>query len=282
MGAVITSTRVAIISVFLALPALFAGVAADDGESVGLSDENLARVVDFVVNQILETGDLAISGEEIERELGIELVDADSGLLQAEVLLALEERGAVPDLGESRCEQYGACSIYGNLSFATGDVLELYEREIAEDGRTYENLGLAAFEARNLENEVVRTTDLLGEPAVLVFLAVHCQHSLDTIPILNRMVDSFGVHGLRVIGVYVNSGSVEDINVWLPEQGPRYEVWVHEDPALGDLVDNHLVPVYFYIDPQGRITEKTVGFKEAFDVRVVANRFLDKLQESAL
>ncbi len=184
---------------------------------------------------------------------------------------------AVPDLGTSRCEQYSACSIYGNLSFATDDVLATYERERSYDGSKFD-LPLPPFEARNLSNEVVRPSDLLGQPALLVFLAVHCQHSLDTIPVLNELVERFSPSGLRVVGVYINSGSVEDLNDWLPEQDPHFEVWAHEDPALGDLVDNHLVPVFFFLDPDGRITEKAVGQKDSFEMRRLVNQFLDRVE----
>ena len=224
-----------------------------------------------------EAGGLDFSGEDIAAASGVVVQDADKGLLEAEVLLKLEEIGAVPDRGTSRCEQYSACSIYGNLSFATDDVLATCERERSYDGSKFD-LPLAPFEARNLADEVVRPSDLRGQPSLLVFLAVHCQHSLDTIPVLNELVERFAPSGLGVVGVYINSGWFEDLNDWLPEQDPRFEVWAHEDPALGDLVDNHLVPVYFFLDAEGRITEKAVGQKDSFEMRRLVNQFLDRVE----
>ena len=272
---------VALLMVGLPLAAaMAAGLAAANEE--GLTAAELEKVVGYLVDQIRENGLTAFSGEEIEAALGVSLSDADGPLLQAEVLLKLEEEGLVNDLSQSRCAEYGACSIYGNLSYATDDVLALYEREKAQDGRTYNNLALPLFAARNLADEVVKTTDLRGQPAVLVFLAGHCQHSLDSIPILNRLVDEFSIHGVRVVGVYINSGSVEDINTWLPEQNPQFEVWIEEDPALGDLVENHLVPVYFFLDEAGQIAQKAVGFKDSRELRAFVNGNLDRLEAAAL
>ena len=265
------------ISVLLCSPLLIAA-GSGAGSDEGLTNQELAKVVDYIVDRIVETGGLSFDGEEIEAALGVDLSDADLPLLQAEVLLKLEERGAVPDLSQSRCEEYGACSIFGNLAYASNDVLDMYIREQAEDGKTYAGAVLPGFAARNLRDEVVETADLEGGPTLLAFLAVHCQHSLDSIPILNRLVDDFSAHGLRVVGVYINSGSVEDVNTWLPEQNPLFEVWVHEDAALGDLVENHLVPVYFFLDNVGRVTEKAVGFKEVVHLRKRVNEHLDRVE----
>ena len=242
-----------------------------------LSQEEIDRVVKYIVGRIQENGGVDFSGEDIAVATGVAVKDSDTGLLRAEVLLKLEEIGAVPDLATSRCEQYSACSIYGNLSFATDDVLATYERERSYDGSRFD-LPLVAFEARNLADEVLRPSDVLGQPSLLVFLAVHCQHSLDTIPVLNDLVARFAPSGLQVVGVYINSGSVEDLNDWLPEQDPHFEVWAHEDPAFGDLVDNHLVPVFFFLDPDGRITEKAVGQKDSFEMRRLINQFLDRVE----
>ena len=84
----------------------------------------------------------------------------------------------------SRCKQYAACSLNQDLSGATGVVLDMYVREKAKDGHTYENASLPKFEATRLSGEEIHSTDLVGKPTVLVFLASHCSHSYQTLPIL--------------------------------------------------------------------------------------------------
>ena len=112
----------------------------------------------------------------------------------------------------------------------------------------------------------VHSAALLGHPTVLAFLAVHCRHSLDSLPILNRLTEDFGDRGLKVVGVYINSGSHQDVAEWLPELEPKFEVWVRNDDELGDLFSGHLVPAYFLVDERGQIEKKLVGFKQESEV----------------
>jgi len=172
-----------------------------------------------------------------------------------------------PDLlAGSRCARYDACSIFGDLSGATGETLAMYVKEKAEDGRRFDDFHLPSFTAKNLAGEEVGLADLKGAQTVLVFLAVHCRHSLDSFPILNYLEETYGPQGIRVVGLYVNSGSIEDLNAWLPAVEPKFEIWGFNDPSLADLVESHLVPVYFFLDAEGRLLEKLVGQKSQDEV----------------
>ncbi len=226
-----------------------------------LKPEQIETVSTFIAEHLLRTQEIP-SGAEIERATGTELSTADTPLLQKAVLakLAGDPRGQKL-LAGSRCTDYGACSLWGNLATATGETLALYEREKASDGTTYADLALPAFEARNLAGEKVRSLNLVGRPAVLALLAVHCNHSMDTFPILQEIHRRHAQNGLQVVGVLVNSGSVEDANGWVPHFAPEYAMWVYEDEALGDLVGSHLVPTYLLVDSAGYVRKKIVGFK---------------------
>ncbi len=181
---------------------------------------------------------------------------AESGLTAEELDL----------LAGSRCARYDACSIFGDLSGATGETLAMYVKEKAEDGRRFDDFHLPSFTAKNLAGEEVGLADLKGTQTVLVFLAVHCRHSLDSFPILNYLEETYGPQGIRVVGLYVNSGSIEDLNAWLPAVEPKFEIWGFNDPSLADLVESHLVPVYFFLDAEGRLLEKLVGQKSQDEV----------------
>lgn len=230
-----------------------------------LSDQDLERVVEFMVAKIQESGGSSFTREEIHQATGVVVMTADSPLLQAEVFLKLEDLG-IDALAGSRCADYGACSLYGDLSGATGEILTMYEREKKEDGRVYSGTQLPEFTAYSLTGDEVHSAALRGHRTVLAFLAVHCRHSLDSLPILDRLTEDFGDRGLKVVGVYINSGSHQDVAEWLPELEPQFEVWVRNDDELGDLFSGHLVPTYFLIDEQGQIEKKLVGFKEESEV----------------
>ena len=175
----------------------------------------------FVAREILEN-DKIPAGEAIEEATGVRPCLADTPLLQRAVLskLADDPRGQRL-LAGSRCSDYGACSLWGNLAGASGETLARYEKEKARDRTTYEHWALPAFEARDLEGRVVRSSDLAGKPAVLALLAVHCNHSMDTFPILQELHRRYAGESLQVVGVLVNSGSVEDARGWMPHFAPE-------------------------------------------------------------
>lgn len=169
-------------------------------------------------------------------------------------------------LGAGRCSQYDACSVHGDLSGATGAKLEMYVREKGEDGRIFTEYRLPEFWADDLQGNRVSSADLEGRPALFVFLAGHCNHSHDSIPILEEVYKTYSPMGLRVVGVIVNSGSVEDVNTWMPGYQPHFDVWVRNDDSLGDLLETHLVPAFFFVDADGQVREKLVGFKRVDQV----------------
>ena len=227
-----------------------------------LDPEQVERVADFIAAHILATEEIP-DGETIEAGTGVKLSIGDTPILQQAVLakLADDPRGQEL-LAGSRCSDYGACSMWGNLSGASGDILALYEREKALDGTTYDDRELPEFEARNLAGETVRSADLVGKPAVLALLSVHCNHSMETFPILQELHRQYSEEGLQVVGVLVNSGTVEDANGWIPHFAPEHPIWVVEGDDLGDLVGSHLVPTYLLVDERGKVRELLVGYQE--------------------
>ena len=174
----------------------------------------------------------------------------------------------------NRCSDYGACSLYGDLSGASGDTLEMYYREKAQDGRRFADFPLPDFNASTPKGDAIRSRDLRGDPVVLAFLAVHCRHSMRTLPILQELVRTRGDRGLRVVGVWVNSGSVEDLNTWLHVFEPEFEVWSYPSASLGDVVQSHLVPTILFVDRDGKVREKMVGEKTLEDISARADALL--------
>ncbi len=236
-----------------------------DGHPAGaapLTPEQVERVAAFVAERMMAS-EVIPSGEEIAEATGVAPSESDTPALRAAVVarLAADPRGQRL-LAGNRCSDYGACSLWGNLATASGELLALYEREKASDGATYADLALPPFEARTLAGESVRSADLAGRPAVITFLAVPCSHARDTVPILQELHRRYAGQGLQVVGVVVNSGPVEDVAGWVPTFAPEYPVWVVDDAALGDLIDSHLVPTTLLVDGGGKVRKKLVGFKD--------------------
>jgi len=245
----------------------------------GLSAEEIDRAAEYIAGIVLASGRTKFEDDEIEKATGVVVGDASAAALHQAVMakIGASERGQEL-LAGSRCQAYEACSLYGNLSGATGEILAMYEREKGEDGQLFENFEVPAFEALDLAGRTVHSADLRGQPTLLAFLAGHCQHSMDTIPILESLKETYGPEGLRVVAVVINSGTLEDVSGWFPTFEPTYEVWVVSGDALGDRIGSHLVPTYLFIDGEGQITEKLVGFKES---SAVTERVLARLTASS-
>jgi len=239
-----------------------APAAAHDATPSRLTPEEIDSVVAYVVERLVAGGAVP-TGDEIEQATGVALEVADVPFLQRQVVarLAADPQGRSL-LAGSRCSDYGACSLWGNLAGASGEVLATYDREKANDGQVYEDFALPAVSARDLSGAAVSTADLAGRPALVALFAVHCTHSIDSLPILQEIERRHGGDGgLRVVSLWVNSGTVADANAWLPHFQPEYEVWVADDDSLSEAVDSHLVPTYLLVDDRGRVVKKLVGFK---------------------
>jgi copper chaperone CopZ len=89
-----------------------------------LAAEDLARVVDFVVNRLTAADPPALpSPEEVERATGVKWADHLPTIGAAVTQRLEKEHPAILAVlaGESRCAQHDACSLHGDLSSASGD-----------------------------------------------------------------------------------------------------------------------------------------------------------------
>lgn len=279
-----------------------------------LSPEDVQKVVDYVLDLVRTSKDgrLELDPDAIEKATGVRITKQNQGQIvpivlaklratpEGQALFAAAQGNAcvVPGAhsasgaactahgsscasacapGErsmSRCAEYGACSLSGDLSGATDETLEMYVREKGTDGQVYEDFALPSFAAMDLQGTSVPSESLIGQSTMLVFLAGHCSHSFDTLPILQKVQAEYAAQGVRVVGVYLNSGSVEDVGSWIHDYQPQYDVWVHESAALGDVIDSHLVPTYLFVDSKGQVREKLVGFKAQAEVEAHLSKWI--------
>jgi copper chaperone CopZ/thiol-disulfide isomerase/thioredoxin len=254
---------------------------ATTDDATRLTDEQVATVADYIVQSIVAGGDnpnIAFTSEQIAEATGIIIPSQDEGRIQNAARVTLQEHpealAAVASCS-SRCSEFDACSLHGDLSGAAGETLDMYTREKKEDGSVFDDQPLPEFEALDIGLQQVRSEDLKGKPAVLAFLAGHCTHSMDTFPILQEITRSHGPEELQVVGVVVNSGTPDDVAVWASEFEPEYDVWVYENASLGDVIGSHLVPTDLFVDATGKVKEKLVGYKESEVVNDWLNRMLD-------
>lgn len=166
----------------------------------------------------------------------------------------------------SACADFKACSVKaGDLVKADSDKLEYYEHEKAQDGVALTDVKLPRFTATDLAGNKVDSSELVGQPTVLVMLATHCGHSYESQPVLQQAAMDYQAKGLRVVGLVVGT-STEDAKKWVGPAGTGYDVWVTPDASVADALESHLVPTYVLIDANGYVKAKLIGFKDTKEV----------------
>lgn len=174
--------------------------------------------------------------------------------------------GASCSATASACADFNACSVKaGDLVKAEGDKRKHYEMEKAQDGVALADVKLPEFAATDLAGHKVSSTDLIGQPTVLVMLATHCGHSYQSQPILQQAAADYEAKGLRVVGLVVGT-STEDAQKWIGPEGTGYDVWVTPDASVADVLKSHLVPTYVLVDAEGNVKAKLIGFKDQKEV----------------
>lgn len=234
--------------------------------------EDEIKVVRYFAGDIIADGDIDFSEEDVrrmEQATGVSLaVLMDQGMsesrIQLGVLAELKRKKFNIDslLGAGNCARFSACSIDRDLSGASQAELARYEAEKAEDGQSFETWMAPDFTLPRTTGGTVSLSDYRGHEVALVFLAGHCNHSLQTLPVLARLHEQFASSGLKILPVYINSGSIDNVRTWSSSLNLDLPLLVAGDKALSLAYDFRMVPTTFLIDAQGRVTRKLVGQKD--------------------
>ena len=223
------------------------------------------KVVDYLSDQIASGKPPMISDQQMESELGIAseaISRLDRSKLRAGVIAELQRRNFDLSALMGNCSKYNACSVDRNLALADGEELARYEKEVAQDGSTFDDWTAPDFELPDTTGGSVSLSDYRGKNVALVFLSAHCFHSVDTLPILTKLKRKYAAEGLEIVPVFINSGDVDDVRSRALEMDVDYALVVSEDKQISKVYDSRMVPSTFLIDKQGRVTKKLVGFKD--------------------
>jgi peroxiredoxin len=100
------------------------------------------------------------------------------------------------------------------------------------------------------------------KPTLLVFIETDCPTCHLTLPYLVRLSDALNQSGARVIAV---SQDPEEVTQQLVERmAITFPVVIDHDLAISRLFDPQIVPTFFVLDGDGKITRTEVGFDKAF------------------
>lgn len=242
------------------------------------SDDEM-KVVRFIADKLVAGAAPNFSGEEIAEGAGVTesvLDGMDTLRVHQGVIAELTRRGADVEklIGGGNCSRFSACSIDRDLSGASGAELARYEAEKAQDGTAFADWAAPDFTLARTTGEAVSLSDYRGKNVALVFLSGHCNHSLQTLPLLAELREEYKTKGLELLPVYINSGSLEDVATWSASLGLDLPLVVAEEKELAKAYDFRMVPTTFLIDEKGRVTSKLVGQKDKASMRAALDGLL--------
>lgn len=165
------------------------------------------------------------------------------------------------DSGQTYCSEYSACSVDGNLSGANDEELDHYKAETSLNGKTFSNWSAPDFTLPATNGEHVSLSDYHGQPVVMILMSAQCLHCSNTHEFLPALKKKYASKDLEILPVYVNSGSVSDVKSSTENLDLNYPVLVSSGEAISRMYDTRMVPSFFLIDRQGKITKKLVGYK---------------------
>ena len=115
------------------------------------------------------------------------------------------------------------------------------------------------FEARDIDGNIVRLSDLQGQPVILNFWATWCTSCRAEIPALQRVFDERKDQGLEVIGVGWGERSVGTARGYMEDLGATFIVAMDPTGEIGDAYRVFGLPLTLAIDKDGVIRESVNG-----------------------
>jgi cytochrome c biogenesis protein CcmG, thiol:disulfide interchange protein DsbE len=123
-----------------------------------------------------------------------------------------------------------------------------------------------SYAAVTLDGDPVALADLRGEAVLLNVWATWCAPCRIEIPELQALHEEHADHGLRVVGVTVDSRhAMDDVRAFMDELGMTYDVWWDPDHSALNLFRASGVPFSALIDREGRIVWRHLGMFQRGD-----------------
>ena len=117
---------------------------------------------------------------------------------------------------------------------------------------------LPQFSLPKLDGQILRSEELKDNIVVLDFWATWCESCVGEIPAFNRMQEKYSSHGVKVIGMAVQSGWASDIQKFAIEYKMRYPILVGNDDTVSDFGVISF-PATYVIAPGWKLYKKYSG-----------------------
>jgi peroxiredoxin len=128
-------------------------------------------------------------------------------------------------------------------------------------GAAQEPAPLPEFSLRTLNGQTVTSQELKDSIVVLDFWATWCEGCITEIPAFNRLDQKYGLRGVKVIGLAVQSGWGKDIQRFAKRYKIRYPLLVGNDDTVAEFGVISF-PATYVIAPGWKLHKKYLGVSE--------------------
>ena len=149
--------------------------------------------------------------------------------------------------------------IVGGIAFAVGAALLL----TPDLGLVAPGSRAPAFQLEDLASgDTVGLGDLQGDVVLLNIWATWCAPCEEEMPSMQRLHETLGDSGLRIVSVSVDQGSKDGVRRWIAERALTFQVLLDPTGRIERTYQTTGVPESFVIDRDGVIVKKVIGAEE--------------------
>ena len=116
------------------------------------------------------------------------------------------------------------------------------------------------FAVRTLDGRTLRLAELRGRPVILDFWATWCAPCRASMPHLSAMQGRYGTRGLVIVGLSVDDVPPQVVRSFAERLQLRFPVAMASEGMLDDYGPIRSIPTTIFIDRQGRIVRRVVGY----------------------
>ncbi len=136
------------------------------------------------------------------------------------------------------------------------------------------------FNSPPLTNE-----DFAGHPALIHFWAISCQSCKESLPDVNRWLDTYAPQGLKILSVHMprqeSDTNIEAVTEIIKEYGMKQPCVVDNWHSITDGFENKYVPAFYLFDAEGKLRHFQAGEKAAKMVEPVIQRVLGQKETAS-
>jgi thiol-disulfide isomerase/thioredoxin len=116
-----------------------------------------------------------------------------------------------------------------------------------------------SFSVHTFDGKTVRLAELHGRPVIVDFWATWCRPCRANMPHLSGIQDRYRGQGLVVIGLSVDDDDAT-VRRFADQLGVRFRVGMADERTLDDFGPIRSIPTTFFIDRQGEVVRRVVGY----------------------